>query len=97
MDAFSLSVRADHRTVSKRAWKANDVAEVMACSPAAARGIWQRYRERGLVGPGPPQDTPSPLRDRIDRHFVKRGVVIQLITAGKQSLVSNPHGPRPIS
>src|SRR5688500_18678463 len=31
----------------------DDVAEVMACSPAAARRVWQRYREDGTIEPRP--------------------------------------------
>lgn len=53
MDAFSLAVRRRIIDLFKRGLEGDDVAQIMACSPAAARRIWQRYREEGLVGPRP--------------------------------------------
>ena len=53
MDAFSLAVRRRIIELFQSGLEGDDVAEVMACSPAAARRIWQRYREEGLIGPRP--------------------------------------------
>jgi len=53
MDGFSLAVRRRIIGFFQRGLEGDDVAEIMACSPAAARRIWQRYREEGLVGPRP--------------------------------------------
>ena len=53
MEAFSLAVRRRIIELFQSGLEGDDVAEVMACSPAAARRIWQRYREEGLVGPRP--------------------------------------------
>ena len=53
MEAFSLAVRRRIIELFQGGLEGDDVAEIMACSPAAARRIWQRYREEGLVGPRP--------------------------------------------
>src|SRR5215510_6084125 len=53
MEAFSLAVRRRIIELFQRGLEGDDVAEIMACSTAAARRIWQRYREQGLVGPRP--------------------------------------------
>ena len=53
MEAFSLAVRRRIIQLFQSGLEGDDVAEIMACSPAAARRIWQRYREEGLVGPRP--------------------------------------------
>ena len=53
MEAFSLSVRRRIIELFQSGLEGDDVAEIMACSPAAARRIWQRYRQEGLVGPRP--------------------------------------------
>jgi hypothetical protein len=46
MEAFSLAVR--RRIIEL--FRSGLEGDVVACSPAAARRIWQRYREEGLVG-----------------------------------------------
>jgi len=53
MEAFSLAVRRRIIQLFQSGLEGDDVAEIMACSPAAARRIWQRYREEGLIGPRP--------------------------------------------
>jgi transposase len=53
MEAFSLAVRRRIIELFQRGLEGDDVAEIMVCSPAAARRIWQRYREEGLIGPRP--------------------------------------------
>lgn len=51
MEAFSLSVRQRMIELYQSGLDTEDVAQIMACSPAGARRIWQRYREEGLVAP----------------------------------------------
>ena len=53
MEAFSLAVRRRIIELFQSGLEGDDVAGIMACSPAAARRIWQRYREEGLIGPRP--------------------------------------------
>lgn len=53
MEAFSLAVRRRIIELFQSGLEGDDVAEIMACSPAAARRIWQRYREEGRIGPRP--------------------------------------------
>jgi transposase len=53
MEAFSLAVRRRIIELFQSGLEGDDVAEIMVCSPAGARRVWQRYREEGLVGPRP--------------------------------------------
>lgn len=53
MQPLSLAVRRRIIELFQSGLEGDDVAEIMACSPAAARRVWQRYREEGLVGPRP--------------------------------------------
>ncbi len=53
MEAFSLAMRRRIIELFQSGLEGDDVAQIMACSPAAARRIWQRYREEGRVGPRP--------------------------------------------
>ena len=53
MRPLSLAVRRRIIEHFQSGLEGDDVAEIMACSPAAARRVWQRYREEGLVGPRP--------------------------------------------
>ena len=63
MEAFSLAVRRRIIERFQSGLEGDDVAEIMACSPAAARRIWQRYREEGLVGPRPHAGGHTPKLD----------------------------------
>jgi len=51
MEAFSLAVRRRIIELFQSGLEGDDVAEIMVCSPAAARRIWQRYRPRGIGWP----------------------------------------------
>ena len=53
MQPLSLAVRRRIIELFQSGLEGDDVAEIMACSPAAARRVWQRYRAEGLVGPRP--------------------------------------------
>ena len=63
MEAFSLAVRRRIIDLFQSGLEGDDVAEIMACSPAAARRIWQRYREEGLIGPRPHAGGHTPKLD----------------------------------
>lgn len=53
MEAFSLSVRRRIIELYQSGLDTEDVAQIMACSQAGARRVWQRYREEGRVGARP--------------------------------------------
>jgi transposase len=53
MEALSLAVRRRIIELFQSGLEGDDVAQVMACSPAAARRVWQRYREEGRIEPRP--------------------------------------------
>ena len=63
MEAFSLAVRRRIIELFQSGLEGDDVAGIMACSPAAARRIWQRYREEGRVGPRPHAGGHTPRLD----------------------------------
>lgn len=75
MEAFSLAVRRRIIELFQSGLEGDDVAEIMACSPAAARRIWQRYREDGLVGPRPHAGGHTP---RLDEQL-KKQVLTELV------------------
>jgi transposase len=76
MEALTLAVRRRIIELFQSGLEGDDVAEVMACSPAAARRIWQRYREEGLVGPRPHAGGHTPKLDDEQ----KRQVLAELVT-----------------
>jgi transposase len=53
MQPLSLAVRRRIIQLFQSGLEGDDVAEVMACSPAAARRVWQRYREEDRIEPRP--------------------------------------------
>ena len=63
MEAFSLAVRRRIIELYQSGLDTDDVAEIMACSTAGARRVWQRYREEGLVGPRPHGGGHAPQLD----------------------------------
>src|SRR3954470_8917235 len=63
MEGFSLSVRRRIIELYQSGLDTDDVAEVLACSPAGARRIWQRYREEGLLAARPHSGGPPPKLD----------------------------------
>ena len=70
MEAFSLAVRRRIIQLFQSGLEGDDVAQIMACSPAAARRIWQRYREEGLVGPRPHAGGHTPKLDEPQKKQV---------------------------
>jgi transposase len=77
MGAFSLAVRRRIIELFQRGLEGDDVAQIMACSPAAARRIWQRYREEGLVGPRPHAGGHTPKLDDQQKKQVLSELVAQ--------------------
>jgi transposase len=75
MEAFSLSVRRRIIELYQSGLDTEDVAQIMACSPAGARRIWQRYREEGRVGPRPHAGGHTPLLDEQQKRQVLRELV----------------------
>lgn len=53
MEPFSLAVRRRIIELFQSGLEGDDVAEIMACSPSGARGIWQDYRQEGRIEPRP--------------------------------------------
>ena len=53
MEALALAVRRRIIELFQSGLEGDDVAEIMACSPAAARRVWQRYRADGGIAPRP--------------------------------------------
>src|SRR5207248_1042839 len=77
MEAFSLAVRRRIIELFQSGLEGDDVAEVMGCSPAAARRVWQRYREEGRIEPRPHGGGHTPkLSDEQ-----KQQVLTKLVTA----------------
>ena len=77
MQPLSLAVRRRIIEHFQSGLEGDDVAEVMACSPAAARRVWQRYREEGRIEPRPHGGGHTPkLSDEQ-----KQQVLTKLVTA----------------
>lgn len=77
MQPLSLAVRRRIIELFQSGLEGDDVAEVMACSPAAARRVWQRYREEGRIEPRPHGGGHTPkLTDEQ-----KQQVLAELVTA----------------
>jgi len=53
MEALSVAVRRRIIELFQSGLEGDDVAGIMACSTAAARRVWQRYRASGEIGPRP--------------------------------------------
>jgi transposase len=91
MEAFSLAVRRRIIELFESGLEGDDVAEIMACSPAAARRIWQRYREEGLVGPRPHAGGHTPRLDEQKKKQVLAELMAQKPDAFCRELVEDLH------
>lgn len=91
MEAFSLAVRGRIIQLFQSGLEGDDVAEIMACSPAAARRIWQRYREQGLVGPRPHAGGHTPKLDEQQKKQVLAELVAQKPDAFCRELADDLH------
>jgi len=91
MEAFSLAVRRRIIELFQSGLEGDDVAQIMACSPAAARRIWQRYREDGLVGPRPHAGGHAPRLDERQKKQVLGELVAQKPDAFCRELADDLH------
>ena len=91
MEAFSLSVRRRIIELFQSGLEGADVAEIMACSPAAARRIWQRYREEGLIGPRPHAGGHAPKLSDEQKKQILRELVTQKPDAFCRELADDLH------
>src|SRR5436305_1024009 len=91
MEAFSLAVRRRIIELFQSGLEGQDVAEIMACSPAAARRIWQRYREEGLLGPRPHAGGHTPRLDEQQKKQVLAELVAQKPDAFCRELADDLH------
>ena len=91
MDAFSLAVRRRIIELFQSGLEGDDVAEIMACSPAAARRIWQRYREEGLVGPRPHAGGHTPRLSDAQKKQILGELVAQKPDAFCRELADDLH------
>ena|SRR5205823_6038813 len=91
MEAFSLAVRRRIIELFQSGLEGDDVAEIMACSPAAARRIWQRYREEGLIGPRPHAGGHIPRLDEQQKKQVLAELVAQKPDAFCRELADDLH------
>ena len=91
MQPLSLAVRRRIVELFQTGLEGDDVAEVMACSPAAARRIWQRYREEGLVGPRPHAGGHTPRLDEQQKKQVLAELVAQKPDAFCRELANDLH------
>jgi transposase len=91
MEAFSLAVRRRIIQLFQTGLEGDDVAQVMACSPAAARRIWQRYREQGVVEPRPHGGGHTPKLDDEQKKKVLGELVAQRPDAFCRELAADLH------
>ena len=91
MEAFSLSVRRRIIELFQSGLEGDDVAEIMACSPAAARRIWQRYREEGLIGPRPHAGGHTPRLSDEQKKQILSELVAQKPDAFSRELADELH------
>jgi transposase len=91
MEAFSLSVRRRIIELFQSGLEGDDVAEIMACSPAAARRIWQRYREEGLIGPRPHAGGHTPRLSEEQKKQILAELVAQKPDAFCRELADDLH------
>ena len=91
MEAFSLAVRRRIIELFQSGLEGDDVAGIMACSPAAARRIWQRYREEGLVGPRPHAGGHTPQLDDEQKKQVLAELMAQKPDAFCRELADDLH------
>ena len=70
MAALSLAVRRRVIELFQTGLEGDDVAEIMARSPAAVRRVWQRSREEGVVEPRPHAGGHAPKLDEEQKKKV---------------------------
>lgn len=91
MEAFSLAVRRRIIQLFQSGLEGDDVAEIMACSPSGARGIWQDYREEGRIEPRPHGGGHTPKLSLEQRKQVLGELVAQKPDAFCHELADDLH------
>ena len=91
MEALSLAVRRRIIELFQTGLEGDDVAQIMACSPAAARRVWQRYREEGVVEPRPHGGGHTPKLDDEEKKKVLGELIAQKPDAFCRELADDLH------
>ena len=91
MEPLSLAVRRRIIELFQSNLEGDDVAVVMACSPAAARRVWQRFRENGRVEPLPHGGGHPPKLDDEQKKQVLGELVAQKPDAFCRELADELH------
>lgn len=92
MQPLSLAVRKRIIELFQSGLEGDDVAEVMACSPAAARRVWQRYREEGRIEPRPHGGGHTPKLTEEQKQQVLAELVADKPDAFCRELADELHG-----
>jgi len=91
MEPLSLAVRRRIIELFQGGLEGDDVAASMACSAAAARRVWQRYREEGMVGPRPHAGGHAPKLSDEQKKQVLGELVAQKPDAFCRELADDLH------
>ena len=91
MKPLSLPVRRRIIELFQSGLEGDDVAEIMACSPSGARGIWQDYREGGRVEPRPHAGGHTPKLSEEQKKQVLGELVRQKPDAFCRELADDLH------
>jgi transposase len=92
MEPFSLAVRRRVIELFQSGLEGDDVAEIMACSPSGARGIWQDYREEGRIEPRPHAGGHTPKLSNEQKTQVLGELVAAKPDAFCRELADDLHG-----
>jgi transposase len=91
MQPLTLAVRRRIIELFQSGLEGDDVAEIMACSPAAARRVWQRYREEGRIEPRPHGGGHTPKLTNVHKKEVLDELVKQKPDAFCRELADDLH------
>lgn len=90
-EALLLAVRRRIIELFQTGLEGDDVGEIMACSPAAARRVWQRYREDGGIEPRPHGGGHAPKLSDEQKRQVLGELVAQRPDAFCRELADDLH------
>ena len=90
-EALLLAVRRRIIELFQTGLEGDDVGEIMACSPAAARRVWQRYREDGGIKPRPHGGGHAPKLSDEQKRQVLGELVAQRPDAFCRELADDLH------
>jgi transposase len=91
MEPLSLAVRRRIIDLFQSGLEGDDVAGSMACSPAAARRVWQRYRDEGSIAPRPHAGGHTPKLDEEQKKRLLTDLVTQKPDAFCRELADDLH------